>query len=153
MSIINVTDVQILDNPAAFTHPFKFQISFESSQDLQEDLEWKVTYVGSAESEQHDQVLDSILVGPVQKGKSVFVFQTPCPDATKIPPEDLLGVTAVMLTCSYKDQEFIRVGYFVNNEYTLPELMKAPPNPPLLDKIQRSILESKPRITRFQIDW
>ena len=36
MSIINVTDVQILDNPAAFTHPFKFQISFESSQDLQE---------------------------------------------------------------------------------------------------------------------
>jgi len=40
-----------------------------------EDLEWKIIYVSSAESEDHDQVLDSVLVGPVPPGKHMFVFQ------------------------------------------------------------------------------
>lgn len=39
------------------------------------DLEWKLTYVGSADSEKHDQVLDSVLVGPVAAGQFRFVFQ------------------------------------------------------------------------------
>lgn len=39
------------------------------------DLEWKIIYVSSAESEDHDQVLDSVLVGPVPPGKHKFVFQ------------------------------------------------------------------------------
>ena len=32
-------------------------------------------YVGSAESEEYDQVLDSVLVGPVPAGRHMFVFQ------------------------------------------------------------------------------
>lgn len=32
-------------------------------------------YVGSAESSDHDQVLDSVLVGPVPGGRHMFVFQ------------------------------------------------------------------------------
>ena len=39
------------------------------------DLEWKIIYVGSAESEEYDQVLDSVLVGPLVGGKHKFVFQ------------------------------------------------------------------------------
>jgi hypothetical protein len=39
------------------------------------DLEWKLIYVGSAESEKYDQVLDSVLVGPVYPGQYRFVFQ------------------------------------------------------------------------------
>ena len=39
------------------------------------DLEWKLIYVGSAESEKYDQVLDSVLVGPVYPGSYRFVFQ------------------------------------------------------------------------------
>lgn len=39
------------------------------------DLEWKIIYVGSAESVDHDQTLDSVLVGPVPGGKHMFVFQ------------------------------------------------------------------------------
>lgn len=39
------------------------------------DLEWKIIYVGSAESDAHDQVLDSVLVGPVPMGRHKFVFQ------------------------------------------------------------------------------
>lgn len=32
-------------------------------------------YVGSAESERYDQILDSILVGPLAEGKHMFVFE------------------------------------------------------------------------------
>jgi hypothetical protein len=39
------------------------------------DLEWKITYVGSAEDDRFDQVLDSVLVGPVTPGPFRFVFQ------------------------------------------------------------------------------
>lgn len=39
------------------------------------DLEWKLIYVGSAESTEHDQVLDCINVGPVPVGVNKFVFQ------------------------------------------------------------------------------
>ena len=39
------------------------------------DLEWKIIYVGSAATEDYDQVLDSILVGPVPAGRHMFVFQ------------------------------------------------------------------------------
>lgn len=88
---------------------------------LYTDLEWKVTYVGSAESEKHDQVLDSVLVGPVPMGVNRFVFEAPAPDHTKIPKQDLLGVTVALLSCLYRDKEFIRIGYYVNNEYDDPE--------------------------------
>ena len=39
------------------------------------DLEWKIIYVGSASNESYDQVLDSVLVGPVPQGRHRFVFQ------------------------------------------------------------------------------
>lgn len=39
------------------------------------DLEWKMIYVGSAESEEHDQILDTIYVGPVPEGRHMFVFE------------------------------------------------------------------------------
>ena len=39
------------------------------------DLEWKLIYVGSAESSDYDQILDSVLVGPVPGGRHKFVFQ------------------------------------------------------------------------------
>jgi len=62
-------------------------------------------------------------------------------------------VTVVLLTCSYNGQEFIRVGYYVNNEYTDPALVENPPSCLLLDRMQRSILADQPRITRFPIDF
>lgn len=42
---------------------------------LPADLEWKIVYVGSAESEKYDQVLDTVFVGPVAPGQYRFVFQ------------------------------------------------------------------------------
>ncbi|KAL8621665.1 hypothetical protein ACOMHN_024636 [Nucella lapillus] len=117
------------------------------------DLEWKIIYVGSAESMDCDQVLETILVGPVPGGRHKFVFEAGPPDTDRIPDIDALGVTVVLLTCSYRSNEFIRVGYFVNNEYDDPELKENPPATPQYDKITRNILADKPRVTRFNIQW
>jgi len=38
-------------------------------------LEWKIIYVGAAESEEFDQTLETILVGPIPGGRHKFVFQ------------------------------------------------------------------------------
>ena len=118
-----------------------------------EDLEWKIVYVGSAEDEQYDQTLDSVLVGPVGVGSYRFVFQANPPDWTKIPPMDITGVTVILLTCAYRGKEFIRVGYYVNNEYIDEQLQQEPPQVPAIEKIQRSILADKPRVTKFPISF
>ena len=75
---------------------------------------------------------------------------------TKLPASDIVGVTAILLTCSYNgDQEFFRVGYYVNNCYSeeYPELVESPPAQPDIPKLMRHILVEKPRVTKFQIDW
>jgi histone chaperone ASF1 len=53
--------------------------------------------------------------------------KAPPPDYSKIPDKDVVGITALLLTCSYFNQEFVRVGYYVNNEYDSPELRENPP--------------------------
>ncbi len=109
--------------------------------------------MGSAESERYDQVLDSVLVGPVVTGSYRFVFQADPPDPTKLPVDDIVGVTAILLTCSYRGKEFIRVGYYLNNEYTDEELRENPPSRPQIDRLSRNILADKPRVTKFPIDF
>jgi hypothetical protein len=66
------------------------------------DLEWKVLYVGSSAGPDYDQELDSVLVGPVPIGTSRFVLQTDCPNPARIPDEDLLGATVVMVCVGIK---------------------------------------------------
>lgn len=153
MAKVHVCNVVVLDNPSLFLNPFQFEITFECIEDLKEDLEWKIIYVGSAESEDYDQILDTVYVGPVPEGRHMFVFQADPPDPSKIPVQDAVGVTVVLLTCSYRGKEFIRVGYYVNNEYADPELKENPPSSPHFDRLQRNILATNPRVTRFKIDW
>ena len=64
-----------------------------------------------------------------------IMFQADPPTVSKIPPQDVVGVTVVLLTCSYLNQEFIRVGYYVNNEYEEPELKENPPLEPIFPKV------------------
>ncbi|XP_058461453.1 histone chaperone asf1 isoform X1 [Malaya genurostris] len=153
MAKVHITNVVVLDNPSSFLNPFQFELTFECIEELKEDLEWKMIYVGSAESEEFDQVLDTIYVGPVPEGRHIFVFQADPPNVARIPEQDAVGVTVVLLTCSYRGQEFVRVGYFINNEYSTPELRENPPAKPLFQQMTRNILASKPRVTRFKINW
>jgi histone chaperone ASF1 len=80
MAECSITSVQVLNNPAAFTDPIVLEVQYECLNSLKEDLEWRVNYVGSAESEGHDQILDSALVGPVQPGHFKFRMEAPAPD-------------------------------------------------------------------------
>ena len=66
-------------------------------------------------------------------------IQADSPDVSRIPKEDSLGVTVVLLTCSYKGNEFVRVGYYVNNEYTDPQMNEEPPTVPQYDKVSISL--------------
>ena len=116
-------------------------------------------YVGSAESSSHDQVLDELLVGPVPVGINKFILQTDAPDPSLIPNNDILGITVILVTCSYREQEFARVGYYVNNEYRpfegYNEEEHGSPDIEKLDltKVYRQIVADKPRVTRFPIQW
>ncbi|KAJ3230229.1 ASF1 anti-silencing function 1 [Chytriomyces hyalinus] len=153
MSIVNLTNISILNNPSTFDAPFSFEITFEVISELQEDLEFKLIYVGSAESEAYDQVLEEIMVGPVPVGVNKFVFQADPPKVHLLPQTDILGVTVVILQVSYREKEFIRVGYYVNTDYKDEALREQPPPNVDFSKVERSILEDKPRVTRFNIPW
>jgi histone chaperone ASF1 len=104
-------------------------------------------------SDQYDQELDSLLVGPIPVGVNKFVFEADAPNTSRIPDNDILGVTVVLLTCAYDGREFVRVGYYVNNEYDSEELNAEPPSKLLIDRVRRNILSEKPRVTRFAIKW
>lgn len=152
MSVVNITSVNVLDNPAPFASPLRFEIHYECLTDLEEDLEWKLTYVGSAESEKHDQVLDDVAVGPVKQGKFKFVLEANAPNADLIPADDIIGVTVILLTCSYKNAEFVRVGYYASIDYEDEELRLNPPDTkakPKISMLTRHIIEENPRVTRF----
>lgn len=103
--------------------------------------------------DQHDQELDSLLVGPIPVGVNKFIFEAEPPNTSKIPDAEILGVTVILLTCAYDSREFVRVGYYVNNEYNSDELNADPPAKPILEKVRRNILAEKPRVTRFAIKW
>lgn len=116
------------------------------------DLEWRLIYVSSPGNEELDQELDSCLVGPVPVGVNSFMFESPAPDPSRIPKEDVLGVAALILTGSYNDQEFVRVGYYQNTEYDNEEMRETPPSNVMFELLSRDI-NTKPRVTRFQIKW
>jgi histone chaperone ASF1 len=86
-----------------------------------------------------------------EAGLFCISLQADPPKPEKIPEEDILGVTVLLLTCSYLGQEFIRVGYYVSNDYIDEQLREEPPPKVLLDKVQRNILADKPRVTKFPI--
>jgi histone chaperone ASF1 len=102
---------------------------------------------------EHDQELDSLLVGPIPVGVNKFIFEADAPDFTRIPVSEVHGVTVILLTCSYDGREFVRVGYYVNNEYDSEEMNKEPPAKPDIGRMRRNILDAKPRVTRFAIKW
>lgn len=153
MSVVSLLGIKVLNNPAKFTEPYQFEITFECQEQLKNDLEWKLTYVGSSRSLEHDQELDSILVGPVPVGVNKFVFTADPPSPELIPASELVSVTVILLSCSYDGREFVRVGYYVNNEYDNEELRENPPAKVQVDHVVRNILAEKPRVTRFNIVW
>lgn len=64
---------------------------------------------------------------------------------SRIPDDSIIGITVILLTCSYRTQEFVRIGYYVNNSCNGPWSQYS--------QIERTILVDKPRITHLPISW
>ena len=154
MASINILNIIPKTTINKFTDPFSFEIIFEVLSELTKEMEWKMIYIGSAEDTKYDQILETIEIdGPFQLGSMKFEFVGDAPDISKIPESEILGVTAIILCCSYNNQEFFRCGYYLNNLYDNEEMNFNPPEKVDKDHIIRSLLADKPRITRFDIDW
>lgn len=66
---------------------------------LNSDLDWKLTCVGNAESEDDDQILEEIYVGPNLKGVHMFALQTSGTSHQMIKNKDIIGVSVFLVTC------------------------------------------------------
>nr|CAJ20614.1 chromatin assembly protein, putative [Toxoplasma gondii RH] len=199
MSVVNVTNIRLGNNPSPISSPFVFEICFEALTPLKEDIEWRVVYVGSAECEKKarkkeklaalsssglpshqsladgervegdmdveedenakkkeegggDYLLDSVMLGPIERGVLAFEFAVNAPDYTKMDPSSVVGMQAVLVCALYKQQEFMRIGYYLNNAYSDTVLRENPPDVPIYDKLVRCIVD-EPRVTRFPIVW
>ena len=154
MASINILNIKPKTTLNKFTDPFSFEIIFEVLSQITKEMEWKMIYIGSAEDKKYDQILEAVeIVGPFQLGSMEFELVGDAPDISKIPESEILGVTAIILSCSYNNQEFFRCGYYLNNLYDNEQMNLNPPEKVDKDHIIRSLLADKPRITRFDIDW
>lgn len=154
MSSVNILNIIPKNILCHFTDPFAFEIIFEVLSPLENALEWKMIYIGNAEDSSFDQTLEIIEIdGPLNLGTMKFEFIGEAPDIKKIPESEVLGVTAIVLCCSYNGQEFFRCGYYLNNSYDNEKMNLSPPERIMVEHIIRSVLADKPRITRFDVDW
>ena len=151
MSKIRVTDISMAEGPQPFRAPFLMRITFESCERLPEPLEWRVIYVGSAESAEHDQVLENVMIPVTEAGALCFDLQADPPDHSLIPsPNDLLGPSLIMIAALYNGAEFFRCSYFVYNNYA----ENADPAQDFdVGLVTRSVLTAGPRIRTSDIDW
>lgn len=87
------------------------------------------------------KVVAVLLRTQIPSDQLVLLLLLWCMLPARIPFKDLLGLTGLLLTCSYKGSEFVRVGWYVHIEYTDPDVdPEHPPNPPRIDQLQRNIL-------------
>jgi hypothetical protein len=97
-----------------------------------------------------------LTVGPVPIGVNSFDFTCAPPQPSLLPStssEEILGVTVLILTASYRDKEFVRVGYYVNTEYEDEARRAEPPAVVDFTGLIRNVLVEKPRVTRFNNPW
>ena len=97
-----------------------------------------------------DQELESFFLPSDKPGKFKVFLNIKAPDFSKIPLEKIIGVTVILFVVSYEGQEFIRIGYYLNNEPVLgeEEVEKYDKEVPLR-LIKKNILTGKPRVTVF----
>lgn len=171
MAAVNVLNVRYMsNNPCSATSPFEFEVTMECTTQLEaKEVEWSMTYIGSAQDSKYDQLLDTVEVETVVATMK-FVFEAPPPNLFLVPKEDQLDNSAVLISAKYRGREFCRVGYYMRHEYPL-EFVNAlrtqqpgglaeivEPELPCgerlnLQALMRLVDVDNPRVTNFLIDW
>ena len=154
---INVENVVVVNPKGHFNDQImvclffnsQFDIEFECTVAIPTYIRWEVIYVGSATSHDYDQTLADVRVGPIEVGMNRFVLTADPPKVSEIPPEDF-PLTVILLVAYYKEQEFIRIGYYVSNivpDDALDNLKMVDPT-----TIERNIL-NETTVHQSQIKW
>ena len=98
MSLLSITDVQVINPQSKFTDLLEFKISINCMELLPGDLEWNLIYVGSSESAAYDQIIDTVTVGQIPPGDHEFNFNAEnAIDPSRIQEGHLLGPTVLIL--------------------------------------------------------
>ncbi len=117
MSVVNISNIEVKNPKDRFSSAILLQVTFDCLQEIAGEIEWAITYVGSAMSTKHDQTLDHFSMGPLLAGTMQFDLEVPPPQAALIPQDDLTGITAIMISVSFRKSEFFRAGYYICNQY------------------------------------
>lgn len=147
----------------------------EGRRGVASHLELKLTFVCFSRSPSLSNLLspsDSLLlaltlariprsqVGPIPVGLNSFEFSASPPTLSLLPspstPADLIGVTVIILSASYNDAEFVRVGYYVatnwdSEEYALD--VEEGRKDGEMEHLVRNVKVDTPRVTRFSNKW
>jgi ASF1 like histone chaperone len=155
MGLIRITNIVVKNAEAPFQAPFELNVQFEVLQDnLKQDLKWEAVYVGRAEDNKYDQVLDSFIMQDLTYGSFQFDWEVRAPDHLKIPSKyDLLDSSIIIIYVYYDNKKFFKCCYVLGNRYTDPELIEADPEEVQIDKVIRYVRVSDPKVTELQLDW
>uniref|UniRef100_A0A0K0E2M6 Anti-silencing function protein 1 n=1 Tax=Strongyloides stercoralis TaxID=6248 RepID=A0A0K0E2M6_STRER len=152
-SLINVVSVELSNNPASFNSKLSLSITFSCLENLNKPLSFDIVYIGCPNDNEHDQVLDTITIPEVTIGNHTITVEVDPPVVEKIPKEDLVGVTAIMLKVFYNSQLFNKISWYCAVEYTDPELIENKPEEPIIEKLQRRVVFDEPRNVIYNIKW
>ena len=118
MASIQLKEIELQSpNPALYTTPFQFRLAVDVLDDLREDMEVRVVWVGSCATLAADQTLTEDLIGPLGLGTTQCTIDVPAPQWARVPESHLLGETIISVVLLFREKEFCRASYIVNVEY------------------------------------
>lgn len=152
--LVQLLELELLgDNPGSFCSPLQWRVRVESAETLPDTITISFVWVGSAQSSDFDQVLDSFDIGPLQQGITEFSLECDAPTPEEVPQEELIGLTILIITFQYKGQEFLRVAYYTQVAYADAVLNDHPPFPVQKERLGRYINMPQPAVTAIPISW
>ena len=151
-NLVKVLNIITKNHIERFTDPYSFEIHLDFISVIQKELKWKMVYICS-EKKEDDQILNEMqFTPPNQISQMKLEFIGDPPNIEKIPKKDIIGLSAVLLCCSYNEEEFFRCGFYINTSFDNDEMNLKIPEIIDVNYLIRNIV-NKPRIVIYQIKW
>lgn len=152
--LVQLLELELLgNNPGLYCDPLCWRVRVQASQALDEPLSVSCVWVGSSSSAEFDQVLDTFDVGPLSEGTTEFRLECDPPVPEQVPREELIGLTILIISFRFKQQEFLRVGYYTQVAYFDPKLNEHPPDTIDKGSLGRFVAMPQPAVTATPIVW
>lgn len=152
--IVQLLEIELLgDNPGNYCSPLKWRVRVDSASALPVPISIGFVWVGSCTSSDYDQVLDTFDVGPLYQGLTEFELECDSPNPEEVPQDELVGLTILIISFQFRQQEFLRVAYYTQVAYLDPSLNENPPIPIKKELLGRFITMAQPVVTATPINW